>query len=173
MAWRWRLGWPAAPCSGSSSGRVSADGWRRGLLSWAALGYVACAVLGLYTLYYLALLLLAHLIWALIYWRRALRNVLAPLCAYLIIGVLYLPWVVFAVPQLVGYVGGKVQSDQDFPLDPLTYGARHLAAFGGGHVGWPGVGAFWPAFGLAVLALGILALGLWLQRKRRGGLRRI
>lgn len=147
--------------------RVEARGWRRGLFSWAALGYVASAVLGLYTLYYLALLLLAHLLWALLHWRRALHNTLAPLGADLVIGILYLPWLAYAVPQLVGYVSGKVQSDQDAPLDILRYGARHLAAFGGGHEGWPGIGAFWPSLGLTAAALVLLALGLWLRKRRQ------
>jgi hypothetical protein len=46
----------------------------------------------------------------------------------------FLPWLLYAGGQLVGYVGGKVASDQDLPLDPLTYLLRHATAYVLGHL---------------------------------------
>ena len=75
-----------------------------------ALGYLLAGLAALYTLYYAALLLAAHAIWAVVQLRKQTRALLGVLAVYLLMFVLYLPWLLYAVPQLVGYVGGRMMA---------------------------------------------------------------
>ncbi|MCB0135760.1 MAG: hypothetical protein KDD75_11695, partial [Caldilineaceae bacterium] len=130
-----------------------------------ALGYVVFTTAGLYTLYYFAFVPAGHLLWALIHYRRTLRRFGAVVAAQAMVALLYLPWIVYAVPRLVTYVGAKVQSDQDAALDPVSYLARHLGAYTGGHLPWLDGATPWPLlFGLAAVLL--VAAGLALARRR-------
>jgi len=130
-----------------------------------ALGYVVFTTAGLYTLYYFAFVPAGHLLWALIHYRRTLRRFGAVVAAQAVVVLLYLPWIVYAVPRLVTYVGAKVQSDQDAALDPVSYLARHLGAYTGGHLPWLDGATPWPLFfGLAAVLL--VAAGLALARRR-------
>ncbi len=99
-----------------------------------AILYSVSAALCLYTLYYLALLLLAHLVWAV--WRfRRNPHQLRPLALALGLAfLLYLPWLLYALPKLAAYVANKVPADADEPLGPLGYIVRHLLAWTGGHL---------------------------------------
>ena len=137
------------------------------LFSWPTLGYVIAATTGLYTLYYLALLLLAHLIWASFHFRRRLSAALGVLGVQIIVGILYLPWVFYALPKLVTYVAGKVKSDQDTSLGALEYLARHLTAFTAGHVRPSPLPTFWLPLSLVVAAIALLALAVFLGRNSR------
>jgi 4-amino-4-deoxy-L-arabinose transferase-like glycosyltransferase len=96
--------------------------------------YGLLALLGLYTLYYFAFLLLGHFLWALWRWRRSPPTLRALVVTGVAIMAGFLPWLLYAGGHLVGYVGGKVASDQDLPLDPLTYLLRHATAFVLGHL---------------------------------------
>ncbi|MFN8494243.1 MAG: hypothetical protein U0350_41980 [Caldilineaceae bacterium] len=98
------------------------------------LGYTLSATLALYTLYYLALLLLSHFVWAGWRFRGRLRSFRPLLRADVTIAILYLPWVIYAGPKLIQYVGAKVRSDNDTPLTLLNYLTRHLLAFTTGHL---------------------------------------
>ncbi len=100
--------------------------------------YVVSAALLVHTLYYAAFLIAAQFIWLL--WRARER---APdrriiLIAAGLLALLCLPWIAYALPQLIHYIGDKVQSDQDTPVGPLTYIVRHLLAFTAGHVQFDG-----------------------------------
>jgi len=100
--------------------------------------YIVTAALLVHTLYYGAFLIAAQFIWLL--WRARER---APdrrivLIAASLIALLCLPWIAYALPQLIHYIGDKVQSDQDTPVGPLTYILRHLLAFTAGHVQFDG-----------------------------------
>ena len=75
------------------------------------------ATLGLYTLYYLGFLLLAHALWGLWIVRQSAAGSGDSLGAFAPSALLYLPWLLYAGPKLVGYVGDKVTSDQDTPLN--------------------------------------------------------
>jgi len=128
---------------------------------WIA--YFLTATATLYTLYYSAFLLLAHLCWAL--WRaRSHWQKLRPLLLTdLLIALSYAPWVIYTATTLATYIDQKVSADQDRPLGLLTYGSRHLLTFLTGHLtlaAWP---AFWRWGALIGLLLPLLAL-LW----RRG-----
>jgi len=103
--------------------------------NWLAYsGYILCSTLALYTLYYTALLFIAHLIWASWHFRQRLRQLRMLLLADTVIAVLYAPWLAYAGPKLIAYVGSKIQSDQDQPLTLLNYLGRHLVAFTAGHI---------------------------------------
>jgi len=100
----------------------------------AYIGYIISSALALYTLYYTAFLFVAHLLWASWHFRRRLRKVGTLLLADTVIALLYAPWLAYAAPKLVAYVGSKVQSDQDQPLTLLNYLGRHLIAFTAGQL---------------------------------------
>lgn len=101
------------------------------------LGYILSAALALYTLYYLALLFLAHFVWAGWRFRQRWRGFLPLLSADVTSAILYLPWVIYAGPKLIQYVGAKVRSDNDTPLTLSNYLTRHLLAFTAGHLPAP------------------------------------
>ncbi len=133
------------------------------------LAYVLCAAAAMYTMYYAAFLVLAQLLAALWEFRRAaqrskIRTMLAPFAA---IGLLYLPWLLYAAPRLLDYIRHKRAVEGYLPLDPLTFLADHLAVFSLGHLPEALRPWLWAALP-AVLAMG---LGLWaIRRQRRAAL---
>ena len=66
--------------------------------------------------------------------RHDRRQLWTLLGTFVAIGLLFLPWLVYAGPKLVRYVGDKVTSDQDTPLNLVQYVARHAWAFTAGHL---------------------------------------
>ncbi len=141
---------------------VFAVGWRilwDGRVGWGTwLAYVLLASAALYTQYYAVFLPIGLTIYSGWRWRRNLPALARWLAAQAVVVLLYLPWVIYAVPKLVLYVSQKVVHDADRPLGPLMYLARHLAAFLAGHLEGPLAG-WWP---LALLLLVPLFLGWWL-----------
>ncbi|MCB0083618.1 MAG: hypothetical protein KDE47_21915, partial [Caldilineaceae bacterium] len=126
--------------------------WR----SWW-LAYIVLATAALYTLYYCAFLLLAHLLWAIWHARRQWRALRVVLLTYLTIALLYTPWVVYTATNLLTYVDDKVGADQDQPLSLLAYLWRHGIAFFAGHLPWIGWASAWRWVAVAV----VLLLGGW------------
>ncbi|HRW09735.1 MAG TPA: hypothetical protein P5121_31755, partial [Caldilineaceae bacterium] len=126
--------------------------WR----SWW-LAYIVLATAALYTLYYCAFLLLAHLLWAIWHARRQWRTLRVVLLTYLIIALLYTPWVVYTATNLLTYVDDKVGADQDQPLSLLAYLWRHGIAFLAGHLPWIEWTNAWRWVAVAV----VLLLGGW------------
>ena len=134
-------------------------------------GYVLTATLGLYTLYYLGFLLLAHAIWGIWTVRHVRSRLWRVVGAFVAIALLYLPWMLYAGPKLLGYVGDKVTSDQDTPLNLARYVYLHALAFTGGHViaseTMMQTALHWMTLaGLGALVL--LAVGAILQIRRGG-----
>jgi hypothetical protein len=115
------------------------------------------------------LLLLAHFVWAAWHWRRRLAAMGSLVVIDLLLLLAYLPWLFYAVPQLIGYVSGKVQSDQDTPLGPLAYAERHLVAFTTGHVRPPWLAADLWMLALPTIGICALILGLVLRQTMRPG----
>ncbi len=146
--------------------RVSTFSARRfnaGRPGWGALlAYVLLTTAALYTQYYAVFLPVGLTFYALWHWRRNGRALVQWLAAQAAIALLYLPWVIYAAPKLVPYVSQKVVADADKPLGIIPYIARHLAAFGAGHLEGP-LASWWPA--TLVLLLPI-AVGLWLLLTR-------
>lgn len=104
--------------------------WRR--RAWVVLGVVLLA--GLLTQYYFALLVGA--IGVLVLWelREKRYGWRGPLIAAGVTFGGYLPWVVYALPRLITYVGGKLVVEADTPMTPLEFLPRHLAAWSVGHL---------------------------------------
>ncbi len=100
----------------------------------AAAVYAGVTAALLYTEYYAVLLPVAHGLWALVWARRDLRRLRPVLLSGAAVALLYLPWLLYAVPELIPYVSQKVVLDADRPLGFLEYMARHLVAFSAGHV---------------------------------------
>lgn len=130
--------------------------------SWIA--YVIATTAALYALYYMALLLLAQVVWALTVrdvrvrcWRRLLA-------AWAAIFLLFLPWLLYAAPLLVGYVGQKVASDQDQPLGAVAYLVQHVRAILVGHVLPASPWITWGLIG-AVVGVGLIAAGVLRNRR--------
>ncbi len=130
---------------------------RRSLRLWAAYALVTAAAM--YTEYYGAFIPLFHFI----YWLTRARGPkrLAPLAALFAAGLLFLPWVAYAGPKLAAYVGDKVDIEQYAVLTPWDYAARHLVAFGAGHLA---PDASWLGWSVVVFA----ALALWGFAAARG-----
>ena len=124
--------------------------------------YMAFATLSLYTLYYLAFLLLAHLLWVGWELRRRRPSILAFVLADGVIALLYVPWVIYTARILLAYVNDKIRSDQDVMLGPLTFLTHHLLAFTSGHLPFPSALAWLPWLAL-LLTLGLLfwSLARW------------
>ena len=120
------------------------------------LGYLLATTALLYTEYYAALLPFSHCVWAVWRYRRTLRRLLPFTAVWGGVALAYLPWLLYAVPELIPYVSQKVVEDADRPLGLAAYGLRHLRAFIGGHIGpealWQSVG-LWLALAAALLLL--------------------
>jgi hypothetical protein len=162
------LGMAATGCFWLAVRRLDAGRPARGPL----VAYALFAALGLYTLYYLALLLAAHGLWALWHFRRRGRALLPLLAAWAAASLLYLPWLIYALPRLTGYVAQKVQSDQDRPLNALEYVWVHLSAFAAGSVvgaGEAGETLWLLAAGVGAVLLIVLVAAAFLGREADAG----
>lgn len=135
------------------------DKTRKAASRWLA-AYVVIATLALYTLYYLAFLLLAHWVWVNWTLRKQGPSLRRFWLAAGLIALLYLPWVIYTARVLVSYVNDKVRSDQDVAVGPGVYLLRHILAFTGGHLSLPAALAFLPWLAL-VISMGLL---LWSLR---------
>ncbi len=118
--------WRLATGEGRGAG-IGSSRW-----DWA--GYAAATTALLYTEYYAALLPLCHGLWALWHFRRQLRRLLPLAAAWIAVALAYLPWLLYAVPQLVPYVSQKIVEDADRPLGLAAYTLHHLTAFTVGHI---------------------------------------
>ncbi|MHB0875308.1 MAG: glycosyltransferase family 39 protein, partial [Anaerolineae bacterium] len=141
---------------------------------WAIV-YVAVTAAALYTEYYAALLWAGQVVYVAIeawrpmprepWWRDSVRLRRLPLLAAPLL--LYLPWLAYALPRLVAYVGSKQAIESYVALDPLTYLWSYLSTFATGHQlpGQPTT--LWLAGVLAGAALALLgaAWGNRLQRR--------
>lgn len=156
------------------------------LLDWladnrrAGWGYAITAALGLYTMYYAALVIMAQGVFVvarivtpflslpLKEGRRAKfifhsreRGRWQPFLPFLGAGILYLPWVIFAGRALTQYVAQKVVVESYTPLNLGQFLLAYLSAFSVGH---PALALLKPFSGVLVL----LALaGAWFLAHRR------
>lgn len=128
--------------------------------------YVLVTALALYTQYFAAFLVAAEI--AVVaylkyraHWQIKLRSWIL---AWFAIGLVYLPWLIYAGPRLYSYVTSKVGIEQYSRLDPLTYLVQHFTAFSTGHVTeWT-----WIASG-SILFLGLGILGFLAGRRWHSG----
>ncbi len=149
--------------------RLIAQVQQRAPVARALLAYALVTALSLYTLYYLSLLFVAHAIWVIWQFWGQWRRLLPVIGAYLLALLLFAPWLLYAIPQLIPYIMEKVPADADQPLGPLRYLWQHGLALSTGHlpaaVAW-GEPIRWGALGL-LLGLGFSSLpGVTLARGR-------
>lgn len=133
---------------------------------WA--GYVIATSALLYTEYYAALLPLAHGLWALWRFRGQARRLLPLAAGWMTVALAYLPWLLYAVPELIPYVSQKIVADADRPLGILDYTLRHLTAFTAGHILSPDNWLLlmgWLA-SIALLLLVLLRISLFASTRR-------
>ena len=128
------------------------------------IGYVLLTLAALYTQYYAALLPLGFTLYALWRWRRDPTALLRWLGLQLLVAIGYLPWALYAVPELIPYVSQKVAVEADRPLGLFTYLGRHLSAFVVGHLEGP-LRRWWP---LGLSPLLPIAWGAWRRRADDG-----
>ncbi|MCB9099349.1 MAG: glycosyltransferase family 39 protein [Anaerolineales bacterium] len=102
------------------------------------LGYIATTSAALYTMYYAAFIVLFQLLYTLIvYLRPASRRpnrFLALLGPFLLVGLLYLPWVIYAAPRLLDYIDNKRNVEGYTPLGLDRFFGDHVIAFSLGHL---------------------------------------
>ncbi len=122
----------------------------------AAVLYVLFTSAALYTQYYAAFLPLGLTLYAGWRWQSERRALLRWLGLQAVVALLYLPWLLYATPKLIPYIGNKVQQDADRPLGPIVYLGQHLAAFAAGHLEGP-LAPYWP-LALAPLVLWVVCL---------------
>ncbi|MCB0064055.1 MAG: hypothetical protein KDE19_18155, partial [Caldilineaceae bacterium] len=129
--------------------------------------YIFTTTAALYTLYYTAFLFLAHLLWLLRQTKGKWLQLRLLLLAQSVIGLLYLPWVLYVAGDLTSYVDDKIGADQDLPLGLGTYLLRHLLAFFAGHLTLPTWPVGWRLVVFFALALLFFALlGPWYRKRR-------
>jgi hypothetical protein len=132
------------------------DGQRSRQATWMLwTGYVVVTSLAMYTQYYAAFVPAAQTLFLLIRIRQHKSLLPRWIGAQMALLVVYIPWLLYAGPKLVAYVGNKLVKEGDVPLALWTYLQRHLVAFSVGHVSQPRSFLSW----LAVLVVGLALLG--------------
>jgi len=127
--------------------------WRNGL------GFALSAAALMLTLYHAVWALLGLAVYALL--QRGRRNFMA---AALLAGALYLPWAIYAIPQLVGRASAEAtrNTNQQLPLSYwLEQAAKGLTL--SREVGWWGIGLM-----LGIVLAGGIAWAFRRRRRRRG-----
>jgi hypothetical protein len=132
--------------------------------------YLLTTTAALYTMYYAVFIPLFQLVYLLLanLRRRDRRQRVAiwpTLRLFFYVGLLYLPWVIYAAPRLVNYVQNKRAVEGYLPYNIIRFFGDHLVAFSLGHPP-PALQSFlWTALPFVILAsLGFLAVLLWPNR---------
>ena len=132
--------------------------------------YVVTTTAALYTHYYAALIVLAQLLYVILTWLRQRgtdrQSILSAIFPFILVGLLYLPWIIYAGTRLVRYVENKRNVEGYVPLNLIRFLADHLIAFSLGHLpddlrqslGW---------FALSIIAIAVLGGVAVLPWKKR------
>jgi hypothetical protein len=139
----------------------------RSAIRSSQIGYFLSTTALLYTEYYAVLLPLAHFLWAAWHFRQDRAPLWRLVRVNLLVALSYLPWLFYAVPELVHYIPHKVIADADEPLGLANYLWRHLLAFSAGHVRSQEAWLYWAQVG-GVVAVAIIGIGYWIVNWRRG-----
>lgn len=136
---------------------------RRGAL-WP---YIMTATLTLYTMYYGVFILMVQGLYGLVRYRTLKPEIRASIFkALMMVGLLYLPWVIYAGEKLASYVQGKTVIEADTPLTLPEFLRSYLTAFSLGHPSEALQAYTWVAWGFVLVAL----LGWWFLRSQRRSL---
>lgn len=121
---------------------------------WVLAGYVVLTALAMYTQYYAAFLPLAHGLFLLIRHRRAKYLWRSWLLAMLVVGGLFLPWLLYAGMKLSSYVQAKVAFEGYAPLSPYAFLRDLFFSFTAGD----SASKYAPLAALLYLLLGAIAI---------------
>jgi uncharacterized membrane protein len=146
---------------------TSPDAWKG--WSRSRVLYVLTTTALLYTEYYAVLLPVAHFLWGMWQARTERRRIWALLTTGVAISLLYLPWLLYALPLLLNYIPSKVAADADQSLSLSLYLWRHLAAFFTGHVTPPREDISRLQFAGVVAGMLLLIAGAFLRLRRNRG----
>ncbi len=129
---------------------------------WSFL-YIVSTTAALYTMYYAIFIPLLQLLYLLVIYfqqkdHRARRPIGLVFTLFIYVGLLYLPWVIYAGPRLVSYVQNKRVVEGYLPYNLIHFLGDHVVAFSLGHLPAPLQGYVWAALPFAlVAALGFVA----------------
>jgi 4-amino-4-deoxy-L-arabinose transferase-like glycosyltransferase len=127
--------------------------------------YVIVTSLAMYTEYYAAFVPLAQTLYLFIRFPRYKAFLARWIGAQFALFLAYAPWLLYAGPKLIFYVGTKLVKEGDVPVDLWTYLQNHLVAFSVGHLSE----ARWLLIWLTVVSAGLALLGVlacWSLRRR-------
>jgi 4-amino-4-deoxy-L-arabinose transferase-like glycosyltransferase len=136
---------------------------RLGGVRWVL--YIVVTSLAMYTQYYAAFVPVAQTLFVLFHFRRYKGFVGRWIGAQVVLVVAYLPWVAYAGPKLVAYVGEKLVKEGDLPVGLWAYLQGHFLAFSVGHLSQGRAMLSWLA--VAFVALAVLGLAAALTSYRR------
>lgn len=118
------------------------------------LGYVITTTAALYTMYYATFVILFQLLHTLITsLRQKRRSLVTAFQSFLFIGLLYLPWLIYATPRLVSYVDNKRNVEGYTPLGVGRYFGDHFVTFSLGHLS-----ESLQVYGWTALVVGVVAV---------------
>ncbi|MEM7343677.1 MAG: glycosyltransferase family 39 protein [Chloroflexota bacterium] len=128
--------------------------------------YIVVAAAALYTMYYASLLILAQFVAAMvIWWREKQRSltekegVFQRVKPFIYIGLLYTPWLIYATPRLLDYIGNKRDVEGYTPLNFIHFFGDHFIAFSVGHLANEAFRVVWVALPfVCVVSVGFLAV---------------
>jgi hypothetical protein len=131
---------------------------KAGRFTWA---YIVATAAALYTHYYAVFIVLVQVAYLLLtyLWRgrafafRSIRDLSNLLLPFITIGLLYLPWVVYAGSRLLNYVENKRGVEGYIPLAFVHFWVDHIVAFSLGHLSANLQDYRWAALAVAVIAL--------------------
>ena len=129
------------------------------------IAFIATTAAALFTHYYAALIILAQLLYTTLGWLRrhqpnlSSQSFYAALLRFVYIGLIYLPWIIYAGPRLVTYVDNKRNVEGYEPLNFIRFFGDHFVAFSIGHLPTALVQNYrWFAAGIFVIAsIGFIA----------------
>lgn len=137
--------------------------WRVSTAKWSLI-YVATTTAALYTMYYAIFIPLLQLLYLLAtHWQQKDRQTDRPIwpmfSLFLYVGLLYLPWVIYAGPRLISYVQNKRAVEGYLPYNLIRFLGDHVVAFSLGHLPASLQGYVWVALPFALIAaLGLVAV---------------
>ncbi len=135
----------------------------RATAKWSFL-YIVTTTAALYTMYYAIFIPFLQLLYLLVIYfqqkdRQTRRAIGSAFTLFIYVGLLYLPWIIYAGPRLVSYVQQKRVVEGYLPYNLIRFLGDHVVAFSLGHLPTSLQGYVWAALPFAlVAALGLVAV---------------
>ncbi|NJN94694.1 MAG: hypothetical protein HC875_11670 [Anaerolineales bacterium] len=151
------------PALSLSNGSAACGRW--------SVAYIAAATAALYTMYYAAFIVLFHFLYAVIKNFKGSTSsktssfAWQSLSRFIWIGLLYLPWLIYAGLRTVNYVLNKRQVEAYQPLDLLQFLGDHFVAFSIGHLSPDLLPYVWAVLPFILLASAGFMVTLYARQK--------